>query len=260
VVDALDVKGGGRHAARGLSSFASAGNVADRYWLSFAADIGGDGLFNAEDAEVAEERRLGTILRISGGSPIPTPTATLPGPPTATPPPVAPTCAPMPELCRTPAVGAKAKILIKVNATDASKNVLLWKWLKGAATTKAEFGDPVNSHTYELCIYGGSGLVGSATAPAGSPWKETGSGFKYKDSSLASDGLQKMSLKEGADEKAKIIVKGKGGGLNLPTLASLTSPLTVQLKRSGGSVCWGAVFSFPPAIKNDGAQFKDTAD
>ena len=67
-------------------------------------------------------------------------------------------------------------------------------------------------------------------------------------------------MKAGADEKAKIIVKGKSAGLNLPNLATLTSPLTVQLKRNGSSVCWGAVFSFPPATKNDGAQFKDTAD
>ena len=44
------------------------------------------------------------------------------------------------------------------------------------------------------------------------------------------------------------------------TLSSLVSPLTVQLKRSGGGVCFGATYSFPPAIKNDGVTFKDKAN
>ena len=46
-------------------------------------------------------------------------------------------------------------MLIKVNDTDPNKNLLLWKWLKGAATTAPEFGDPVSSDTYKLCLYGG---------------------------------------------------------------------------------------------------------
>jgi hypothetical protein len=188
----------------------------------------------------------------------PTPQNTATATPSVTPPPP-PTCATTPEVCRTPAVGGKALLVLKDNDDD-TRDTLLWKWLKGAATTKAEFGGPVNTHTYELCIYDGTGLVGSGTASAGTAWKETGSGFKYKDSSLSPDGLQKLTLKEGADEKAKIIVKGKGLDLDMPDLSILTSPLTVQLKRSGTSVCWGAVFSFPPATRNDAAQFKDTAD
>jgi hypothetical protein len=45
----------------------------------------------------------------------------------------------------------------------------------------------------------------------------------------------------------------------MPVLAALASPVTVQLKNAAGT-CWGAQYSFPPAIKNDGLQFKDKAD
>ena len=64
-------------------------------------------------------------------------------------------------------------------------------------------------------------------------------------------------LKEGIDGKAKILVKGKGVNLPLPTLP-LTQPVTVQLRsRDGG--CWEAVYG-APATKNDATQFKDKAD
>jgi len=33
----------------------------------------------------------------------------------------------------------------------------------------------------------------------------------------------------------------------------------VQLRRTGGA-CWGTVFSFPPAGKNDAGKFTDKAD
>jgi hypothetical protein len=123
-----------------------------------------------------------------------------------------------------------------------------------------ELGDPLNTHTYELCVYDGSGLVASATAPSGVTWQPAGSGFRYRDPTGLPDGLGKILLKAGADDKAKIIVRGKGENLAIPDLTMLTSPLTVQLKRSGSDVCWGATYTFPPAIRNDAAQFKDRAD
>jgi glucose/arabinose dehydrogenase len=179
---------------------------------------------------------LGRIYRISGG----------------------PACAPVPEACRTPVVGGKALLVLK-DKGDA-RDFLLWKWLKGAATDFMELGDPLNTHTYELCVYDGSGLVASATAPSGVTWQPAGSGFRYRDPTGLPDGLGKILLKAGADDKAKIIVRGKGENLAIPDLTMLTSPLTVQLKRSGSDVCWGATYSFPPAIRNDAAQFKDRAD
>ena len=76
-----------------------------------------------------------------------------------------------------------------------------------------------------------------------------------------------LHVRTGGDEvvldltrECAAFVRGKGDGLDMPNLGLLASPLTVQLKRAGGSVCWGATYSFPPALKNTAAMFKDKAD
>jgi glucose/arabinose dehydrogenase len=215
---------------------------------------------------------FGDVYRISGGGPTHTSTPTGTPTPTRTPtpmntatatatstPPAPPACAPAPEVCGTPAIGDKALLLLKDDGDD-TKDQLKWKWIKGAATDKTEFGNPVTTHGYELCIYAGGGLVASATAPAGVAWREKSTGFKFSDPSASSDGMRTIVLKAGPDEKAKIIVRGKGTDLDMPNLAALASPLTVQLKRAGGTVCWGATYTFPPALKNTSELFKDKAD
>ncbi len=148
-----------------------------------------------------------------------------------------------------------------------SKDQLNWKWLHGAATTKPEFGNPVTIDGYALCLYDATGLLASMAAPAAGTcaskpcWTERSSRFQYKDGELTPDGLSQILLKEGlAEGKAKILVKGKGANLPMPDLSQLQSPVIVQLRRTDGSLCWGAVYSFPPAIKNDATSFKDSAD
>jgi glucose/arabinose dehydrogenase len=239
----------------------------------------GQGFGAITDLEIGPDGDLyvvsifGNIYRISGGpTPTPTDTALPTDTPTTTPtatstptPPPPPSCAATPEICRTPAVGGKSLLVLKDDSDDA-KDFLLWKWLKGAATDVSEFGDPVTSHAYQLCIYDGTGFLAGAAAPAGSTcggsgcWKATGSGFKYRDPARTSDGLQTVLLKAGGDQKAKIIVRAKGLNVDMPDLNALVSPVTIQMKRAAGSVCWGATYSFPPALKNDASVFKDKAD
>ena len=48
--------------------------------------------------------------------------------------------------------------------------------------------------------------------------------------------------------------------LPMPALGALASPVTVQIKRSGGGFCFGATYTFPPAVKNDAVYFKDKND
>jgi hypothetical protein len=133
-------------------------------------------------------------------------------------------------------------------------------------TEKTDFGDPVMTDDYALCIYDATGLLASMTAPAGGTcartdcWTDKPTGFLYKDKDLTPDGLSQILLKQGEDGKAKIIVKGKGLDLPMPDLSQLHSPVTVQLRRANGGECWGAVYSFPPATKNDATTFKDKAD
>lgn len=201
----------------------------------------------------------------------PTPTATITAtPPVETPTPTVtpttvPLCAAAPEICRTPIVGGKAFFALTDKSPD-EKDQLQWKWSAGSATSKADFGDPVTADDYVLCLYDGAGLLATLTAPAGGTcptkpcWAEKPKGWQYKDKAATPSGITQLQLSEGAAGKAKIQVKGKGLALPDVDLSMLTSPLTVQLKPASGGVCFGATYSFPPVLKNDGVTFKDKAD
>lgn len=195
--------------------------------------------------------------------PTPPPLATVTPTATAT---AVPLCPPQPAACRTPAVAGKAQLSL-VDKTKDKDDQVQWKWNKGALTTKAEFGDPPAADGYALCLYDGSGLRMTLGAPAGGTckkkpcWTAKKTGFVYADGDRTPDGVAQIVLKEGRKEgKAQIIVKAKGVDVPMPSLATLASPVTVQLRRSGGGPCWGAVYSFPPAHRQDATTFKDTAD
>ncbi len=66
-------------------------------------------------------------------------------------------------------------------------------------------------------------------------------------------------MTEGANGKANIVLKGKGGRLQMPALGTLTSPVTVQLVHGASGRCWQAVYS-TPFQKQDATQFRDKAD
>ena len=91
-------------------------------------------------------------------------------------------------------------------------------------------------------------------------WADKTKGFQYKDKDGSPNGITQLQLTAGFGGKAKIQVKGKGMNLPMPALGSLASPVTVQIKRSGGGFCFGASYTFPPAVKNDAVYFKDKND
>jgi N-acetylneuraminic acid mutarotase len=177
----------------------------------------------------------------------------------------APACPPAPGACRAPAVGEKGLLLLRRGSSPA-RSALVWDWARGTATTKSDFGDPVGSDGYALCVYAGGAFVTRASAPAGSAcpgrtgWRSTPGGFRYRSRARTPDGLKSVALKQGADGRARIVVKGRGALLPLPDLAGVASPITVQLRRSGSGPCWSAQYGFPPAIRADATTFKDRAD
>ena len=128
-----------------------------------------------------------------------------------------------------------------------------------------DFGDPVGTDTYTFCLYDNGAYVTSARAPAGGNcgtapcWESESDGFVYKDKFRDPQGVQKLSLRAGADGEARILFKGKGEDLPSIDLSALTGPLDVQLIKSSGGVCWGATYSLP-FQQNDGANFKDKSD
>jgi hypothetical protein len=175
-----------------------------------------------------------------------------------------PGCAPTPEPCRTPTVSGKAQLQLQ-DRSPSDKDRLSWKWSAGAATTKADYGNPVSTDAYDLCIYDNGALVSAFPAPnggicAGRPcWAEKTKSFDYKDKEHTPAGLERMQLKEGVAGKAAIQVKGRGANLGLPPLGPLTGPIAVQLRRRDGGMCFGSTFSAPFA-KDDGVTLKDKAD
>jgi hypothetical protein len=176
-------------------------------------------------------------------------------------------CGPAPAAgCRAPALAQKGLLVLKDKSPD-KRDALVWKWVKGGATAAGDYGDPLTTTGYTLCVYDASANAQPlllAMAPpggtcAGKPcWKAIAGGFKYKDKDLTPDGLSFLLEKAGAAKKAKAIVKGKGANLGVPALP-LTIPVTVQLERNDDpSICWTATYG--TTIKNQTDQFKAHAD
>jgi hypothetical protein len=167
---------------------------------------------------------------------------------------------------RTP-VGPRKALLLARDGSPDTKDRLSWKWLKGSATTLGDFGNPLTTTGYNLCIYDGTGtLRSSASAPAGDTcnadntrpcWRAKSTGFLYRDKNLTPNGLQKVVLKAGPAGTAKILVKGKGALLDLPPLPITSLPIIVQLNNSDG-VCWQATYS--TTLQNQADRLKAKAD
>lgn len=152
----------------------------------------------------------------------------------------------------------KSKLLMKDNVTDDSRDKLVWKWGKGAATMVDDFADPTMTATYALCLYAGStaSLIGRAEVqPSGSLWRVGSKGYTYKDKAGTSGGVTRLKLKAGAANTSQAQVIGKGANLSDFTLpiASIDLPVIVQLRNSDTGMCWGSTFAMPR--KNDGKVF-----
>ena len=206
-----------------------------------------------------------------------TPTPTVTATPTPTPTVTAGPCgfAPLPG-CHAPLESGKGKLQWKAR-DEATKSKFLWKWSRGDVDL-AEFGDPVSTTGYEVCIWdenaGVPRLTASMRIPAGGTcgaakpkpcWKANSKGYQYKDRDRQQDGIGTLRLKAGPAGKASVLVKGKAAALPVPTavgtqlLFAQDSRVTAQLVSTTGS-CWEAEF-IAPASKNTldtkGREFKD---
>ena len=168
-------------------------------------------------------------------------------------------CAPAPLDCRDPTVSGKATVAIR-DLSDPDKDQIQFKWRSGAATTNTEFGDPVTTHDYALCVYFNNQLFYGADIPFGDEWSESTKGFKYRDKDLLPDGVKTVVFKQSTTPgKASITLKSKGGQVAPPNLGDVATPVDVQLQRGDGGICFGAVYTEPYDV-SDLTQFKDKAD
>jgi len=88
-------------------------------------------------------------------------------------------------------------------------------------------------------------------------WKSTRKGFIYSDRKLRHGNTTGIVLQRGGDGFAKILIKGKGVGLGVPTLP-LQQDSTVRMQLTNGNLCWSATYS--GNIKNTAAEFKAKPD
>jgi cysteine-rich repeat protein len=168
--------------------------------------------------------------------------------------------------CRGRTQALKGLLLIKDKPKDEA-DLVKWNWIKGEETL--DFGDPLDTDEYDLCIYhddGSQPLLFGARAPAGGTcdgkpcWvtKDNGTS-KYLNKAGTPSGMRKVVLVPGADGKAKILTLGKGIELTLPSLP-LPLPALAQLQRIGQPDCWETTFSTTGQIANDTEMFKGKPD
>lgn len=165
----------------------------------------------------------------------------------------APICPSAPDpACRT---AGKAMLRMRNGAGDT----LLWKWIRGQATSLAELGDPRASAAYELCLYAGpnQSLFGElAVPPDAAKWAATSSGFRYRDRNGTADGVGVVIARAGTAGRARGLLRASGDNLALPPLGGLPLPLTAQLVNRSRNLCWGSTFDLPQVDVNDAAQFR----
>jgi hypothetical protein len=174
--------------------------------------------------------------------------------------------------CRVPIESVRSKLSMK-NRTPDKGDVFEWKWVKGQATLATDFGNPVLTTDYRICVFDLSGPTPAlftqiAAHAAGNCtskpcWKGLGrvpgtKGFSYSDKEATPDGLKGMTLTPGTAGNAKVVLKAAGENLALPVAGTLVPlPMRVQLQASNGA-CFEA--SYSTAEKNDGKDFKAGSD
>ena len=163
--------------------------------------------------------------------------------------------------CMTP-VGFHRRLRI-----SQKKEITTWRWRTTTNVALVDFGDPVHTTSYSLCVYAGPSatLVQELHAPAdgsclGKPcWKQRGAKrIRYRDHSGSNSGLTHISLRAGPAELADIALRARGPNVPIPPLP-LTEPVLAQLVKSNGPECWQSSYSAPP-LKNNSTVYLDKND
>ncbi len=153
----------------------------------------------------------------------------------------------------TPGCLSPGRSVLRIKQPNAERRLVRWSWLRGT-TALADFGHPVTSADYALCLYDQGGQLLNADVPAHSEkWRARTGKYRYRDSAATADGVKKILLKESDSDRGKVKVVAKGA--SIPALAlPLTLPVTAQLVNSETAACWEATYT--AATNNDTTGFK----
>jgi hypothetical protein len=141
----------------------------------------------------------------------------------------------------------------------AGGDILNWRWISGSAPLR-EFGNPVATTTYALCIYDSVQRVphlvfAAQIEPGGfcgqSPcWNTVGSpvvGYRFVDSDGLQDGMERLLLRDRGAARDSIIAQGGGDHLELPLPVGIDKffaqqdEVVVQLVNDVDG-CWESAF------------------
>ena len=164
-------------------------------------------------------------------------------------------------VCSAPAQPRGGSLVLK---NKNGKSRLVWKWSRGLAVDVAEFGAPPAFDDYTMCVHvqdgGGATLLVEAVAPAGPAWDDRGAkGFRYKEKSGVPDGMTQVRLRPGAEGKAKLKAKAKGGHFDLGGLGLDSAAVVTARLKGPGAACYGFELA-APFSKNDATRFSDKSD
>jgi hypothetical protein len=216
----------------------------------------------------------------SASTPTSTPTGFPTGTTGATTPTITPTAS-APQLCpAAPVTGcepAGKSVFRLTNKSDPENNRLFWQWKLNPATALPDFGDPLSTTQYSLCVYSTAGGVPSLLLHANVPPGGTCYGFpcwsdlshpglhwfRYADVlSHGRDGISRIALRanHGPGFKLRLQIQGVGANLPVPTpngqhLVGQDPDVIVQLINTDGA-CWQGLYTIP-AVTDRPQKFKD---
>jgi len=138
----------------------------------------------------------------------------------------------------------------------AKDHSMSFRWNRGQKTTIADFGDPLERSTYFVCLVDYIAnlpfIESCSRAPAGTlGWRTKGNGYKYRMKDGEPDGLTRLKLRRGEENRAKIKATGEEMVFDLP----LEQDPEVRVLVTGNNICWQGRF-LDGAKKNDADTFK----
>jgi hypothetical protein len=166
------------------------------------------------------------------------------------------TCSPAPAAgCKLPIKAGKSSLQYKQTGLTDPDDIYTWRWNVGSHTDIADFGYPLATTGYALCIYDSSGrpqpVVGNPAA-AGPGWSSVKNGWLYDY--RPSRPLRRMVMKAGPDGKAHILVHGDSD--TLTQLLPFVAPVVVQLQNDAGT-CWATTLTNPTHSDDGSFRAKD---
>jgi len=144
---------------------------------------------------------------------------------------------------------------------------IAWSWKKGSALSIGDLGTP-GATTYALCIYdstaGAYDLATSVVAAPSAAWRYRDKAWFYLDDSGEQDGVFKIKLKTGAQDKSAAQFNAEGPIVPLPAPHSATeyfdqSPTVraqlVAIVANEVHTCWTSDFAPAETVRNQPSWF-----